>query len=134
AWQALIAEGARVGARPDEFNQLGQDWTLPPWHPRRLAAREYRPLSDLIGALAGAGGGLRIDHVMGLSRLWWIPPGASPADGAYVYYDIDGTLGALTAEAAARGAGVSGEDLGTVEPGLRERLGGHGGLGPPTLS
>jgi 4-alpha-glucanotransferase len=133
AWQDLIADGYSVGAPPDEFNQLGQDWTLPPWHPRWLAASAYRPLSGLIGALAGAGGGLRIDHVMGLSRLWWIPPGASPADGAYVYYDIDGTLGALTTEAAARGAVVIGEDLGTVEPWLRERLGDRGVLGTSML-
>jgi 4-alpha-glucanotransferase len=135
AWadQDVIALGFSVGAPPDEFNQRGQDWTLPPWHPRRLAASGYQPLAELTGALADAGGGIRVDHVMGLSRLWWIPADGSPADGAYVYYDIDGTLGTLTAQAAARGAVVIGEDLGTVEPWLRDRLGGRGVLGTSML-
>lgn len=143
AWadQDVIAPGFSVGAPPDEFNQRGQDWTLPPWHPRHLAASGYRPLAELAGALAGAGGGIRVDHVMGLSRLWWIPAGGSPADGAYVYYDIDGTLGTLTAAAAGsagstgrgRGAVVIGEDLGTVEPWLRDRLGDRGVLGTSML-
>jgi 4-alpha-glucanotransferase len=135
AWadQDVIAPGFSVGAPPDEFNQRGQDWTLPPWHPRRLAASGYQPLAELAGALADAGGGIRVDHVMGLSRLWWIPADGSPADGAYVYYDIDGTLGTLTAQAAARGAVVIGEDLGTVEPWLRDRLGDRGVLGTSML-
>ena len=135
AWanQDVIARGFSVGAPPDEFNQRGQDWTLPPWHPRRLAARGFAPLADLFGALAGAGGGLRIDHVMGLSRLWWVPEGKPASEGAYVYYDIDATLGALTAKAAAHGAVVVGEDLGTVEPWLRERLGDRGVLGTSML-
>jgi len=135
AWadQDVIAPGFSVGAPPDEFNQLGQDWTLPPWHPRRLAASGYQPLAELAGALAGAGGGIRVDHVMGLSRLWWIPADGSPADGAYVYYDIAGTLGTLTAQAAARDAVVIGEDLGTVEPWLRDRLGDRGVLGTSML-
>jgi 4-alpha-glucanotransferase len=133
AWQDLIAGGYSVGAPPDEFNQRGQDWTLPPWHPRRLAASGFAPLAELTGALAGAGGGLRIDHVMGLSRLWWVPAGRPASDGAYVYYDIDGTLGTLTGQAGAHGAVVIGEDLGTVEPWLRERLGERGVLGTSML-
>lgn len=133
AWQDLIADGYSVGAPPDEFNQRGQDWTLPPWHPRRLAASGYRPLSELTGALADAGGGLRIDHVMGLSRLWWVPEGKPASEGAYVYYDFDNALGTLTARAAARGAVVIGEDLGTVEPWLRDRLSGRGVLGTSML-
>jgi 4-alpha-glucanotransferase len=133
AYQDSLAAGYSVGAPPDEFNQRGQDWTLPPWHPRRLGTAGYRPLAELISALAGSGGGLRIDHVMGLSRLWWIASGASPADGAYVYLDIDGTLGTLASLAAESGAVVIGEDLGTVEPWLRERLGGRGVLGTSML-
>lgn len=133
AWQDVIADGFSVGAPPDEFNQRGQDWTLPPWHPRQLAASGFGPLADLTGALAGAGGGLRIDHVMGLSRLWWVPEGKPASEGAYVYYDIDGTLGALAGEAAAHDAVIIGEDLGTVEPWLRERLGDRGVLGTSML-
>jgi 4-alpha-glucanotransferase len=133
AMQDVLADGYSVGAPPDEFNQRGQNWSLPPWHPRRLAAARFKPLADLISGLAGSGGGLRIDHVMGLSRLWWIPPGSSPADGAYVYLDIDGTLGALASAAAAAGAVVIGEDLGTVEPWLRERLAERGVLGTSML-
>jgi 4-alpha-glucanotransferase len=131
--QDVLAEGYSVGAPPDEFNQLGQNWSLPPWHPRRLAAARFKPLDDLISGLVGSGGGLRIDHVMGLSRLWWIPVDGSPADGAYVYLDIDGTLGTLVDAAAKSGAVVIGEDLGTVEPWLRERLHGRGVLGTSML-
>ena len=135
AWadQDVIARGYTVGAPPDEFNQRGQDWSLPPWHPRRLAARGFAPLADLFGGLAGSGGGLRVDHVMGLSRLWWVPAGRAASEGAYVYYDIDATLGALTAKAAEHGSVVIGEDLGTVEPWLRDRLGARGVLGMSML-
>jgi 4-alpha-glucanotransferase len=120
--QEYLASGFTVGAPPDGFNQRGQDWGLPPMHPRRLAAAGYQPLTDLVNANLSLGGGLRIDHVMGLSRLWWIPAGASPTQGAYVYYDAPGTLGSLAAAAAGAGSVVIGEDLGTVEPWLRESL------------
>jgi 4-alpha-glucanotransferase len=135
AWadQDVYAPGFSVGAPPDEFNQLGQDWTLPPWHPRRLAAAGYRPLADLVGSLAGAGGGLRIDHVMGLSRLWWVPEGQPASHGGYVYYDVDATLSVLATLAARAGAVVVGEDLGTVEPRLRDRLADRGVLGTAML-
>jgi 4-alpha-glucanotransferase len=135
AWagQDAIAAGVSVGAPPDAFNQRGQDWTLPPWHPGRLAACGYRPLADLIGSTARHAGGLRIDHVMGLSRLWWIPAGMSPDKGAYVHYDADASLGVLAAQAAGAGAIAVGEDLGTVEPSLREALVAHGVLGTSML-
>jgi 4-alpha-glucanotransferase len=135
AWagQEFLARGFTVGAPPDAFNQRGQDWGLPPVHPRALAAAGYRPLADLIAANLALGGGLRIDHVMGLSRLWWIPAGASPTDGAYVYYDAPGTLGTLAAAAAATGSVVIGEDLGTVEPWLRESLAARDVLGTQML-
>jgi 4-alpha-glucanotransferase len=135
AWagQGVFVPGISVGAPPDEFNQRGQDWTLPPWHPGQLAARSYRPLADLIGASAAAGGGLRIDHVMGLTRLWWIPAGMSPAQGAYVRYDAEATLGVLTAAASRAGAVTIGEDLGTVEPWLRDALATRGVLGNSVL-
>jgi len=135
AWagQEFYATGFTVGAPPDGFNQRGQDWGLPPLHPRAVAAHGYRPLADLIGANLMFGGGLRIDHVMGLSRLWWIPPGASPTEGAYVYYDIGGTLGTLASLAAGSGSVVIGEDLGTVEPWLRDALSARNVLGTQML-
>ena len=135
AWagQAFFARGFTVGAPPDGFNQRGQDWGLPPMHPRALAAAGYRPLADLINANLSIGGGLRVDHVMGLSRLWWIPAGAPPTAGAYVYYDAPGTLGTLAAAAAVSGSVVVGEDLGTVEPWLREALAARGVLGTQML-
>jgi 4-alpha-glucanotransferase len=135
AWagQEFLARGFTVGAPPDAFNQRGQDWGLPPMHPRALAAAGYKPLADLINANLMFGGGLRIDHVMGLSRLWWIPAGAAPTEGAYVYYDAPGTLGTLAAAASASGSVVVGEDLGTVEPWLREALAARGILGTQML-
>lgn len=135
AWagQEFLAQGFTVGAPPDAFNQRGQDWGLPPTHPGALAAAGYRPLADLINANLSLGGGLRIDHVMGLSRLWWIPAGAPPTEGAYVYYDAPSTLGTLAASAAATGSVVIGEDLGTVEPWLREALAARGILGTQML-
>jgi 4-alpha-glucanotransferase len=135
AWagQEFFARDFTVGAPPDAFNQRGQDWGLPPMHPRALAAAGYRPLDDLVNANLSLGGGLRIDHVMGLSRLWWIPAGAPPTEGAYVYYDAPGTLGTLAAAAAPSGSVVVGEDLGTVEPWLREALAARGILGTQML-
>jgi len=135
AWagQEFFAQGFTVGAPPDAFNQRGQDWGLPPMHPGALAADGYRPLADLVNANLSIGGGLRIDHVMGLSRLWWIPAGAPPTEGAYVYYDAPAMLGTLAAAAAASGSVVVGEDLGTVEPWLREALAARGILGTQML-
>jgi 4-alpha-glucanotransferase len=73
--------GISVGAPPDEFNQRGQDWTLPPWHPGRLAAQAGRPMGDLVAATTRNAGGMRMDHVMALARLWWIPAGMPPGPG-----------------------------------------------------
>ena len=122
AWQDVIVPGISVGAPPDEFNQLGQNWTLPPWHPGWLAAQAGRPLAELVAACTRGSGGLRVDHVMGLARLWWIPAGMSPDQGTYVRYDHELTGGVLAAEAARAGAVAIGEDLGTVEPWLRKYL------------
>ena len=135
AWagQGLIAGGFSVGAPPDPFNQRGQDWALPPYHPGALAASGYRPLAELFGSTLAGAGGIRIDHVMGLSRLWWIPAGASPGQGAYVYYDAAATIGTLAATATAAGSVAIGEDLGTVEPWLRDSLSARGVLGTSML-
>jgi len=124
AWahQDVIVPGISVGAPPDEFNQLGQNWTLPPWHPVRLAAEAGRPLGELIAAAARNVGGMRVDHVMGLARLWWIPAGMPPDMGTYVRYDHELLGGVVAAEAKRADALAIGEDLGTVEPWLREFL------------
>jgi 4-alpha-glucanotransferase len=124
AWahQDMLVRGMSVGAPPDGFNQRGQDWSQPPWHPQRLAASGAGPLAELFRAALRHAGGVRVDHVMGLMRLWWIPDGMPPDQGAYVRYDHRLTVGALTSEAA-RAAGLAiGEDLGTVEPWIRRYL------------
>ncbi|WP_432972988.1 4-alpha-glucanotransferase [Dactylosporangium sp. CA-233914] len=118
AWtlQDVIAAGARVGAPPDAFNQQGQDWGLATWRPDRLAATNYAAYRSLLRGIFAHAGGLRVDHVAGLWRLWWIPPGHGAAQGAYVHYDDEAMLGVLLEEAIRAGAVVVGEDLGTVEP------------------
>ncbi len=112
--QDVLASGVRVGAPPDAFSQLGQDWGLAAWHPRRLAETGYLAYRRLLADTLRHGGGLRVDHIAGLWRLWWIPPGGSPDQGTYVRYDPEAMLGALLTEAHRSGAVVVGEDLGTV--------------------
>ncbi|MBA4861769.1 4-alpha-glucanotransferase [Streptomyces sp. PSKA54] len=135
AWalQDHLAAGMTVGAPPDAFNARGQDWGLPPWRPDRLAASGYAPYRDLLRALFRHAGALRIDHVMGLFRLWWIPQGQPPTEGTYVRYDAEAMLAVLALEADRAGALVIGEDLGTVEPGVRETLHERGILGTSVL-
>ncbi|HEY2488985.1 MAG TPA: 4-alpha-glucanotransferase [Streptosporangiaceae bacterium] len=135
AWagQDVIVQGVSVGAPPDEFNQVGQDWTLPPWHPGRLAAQGYRPLAGLIDATLSQAGGIRADHVMGLLRLWWVPAGMTPDRGTYVRYDQGAMVGVLASRAARAGALAVGEDLGTVEPWIRRYLADRGVLGTSML-
>ncbi|MFI5910565.1 4-alpha-glucanotransferase [Dactylosporangium sp. NPDC051541] len=124
AWtlQDVIAQGAKVGAPPDAFNQQGQDWGLATWSPDRLAATGYAAYRDLLRGIFAHAGGLRVDHVAGLWRLWWIPPGQGATHGAYVHYDPEAMLGVLIEEAVRAGAVVVGEDLGTVEPVVTETL------------
>ncbi|MEV6578371.1 4-alpha-glucanotransferase [Streptomyces sp. NPDC051582] len=129
----LYAQGVCVGAPPDAFNARGQDWGLPPWRPDRLAATGYAPFRALLRGVFRYAGALRIDHVMGLFRLWWIPEGAPPAEGTYVSYDGEAMLAVLVLEAHRAGAPVIGEDLGTVEPRVREALARRGVLGTSVL-
>ncbi|MFD5510630.1 4-alpha-glucanotransferase [Streptomyces sp. NPDC127051] len=129
----LYAKGVSVGAPPDAFNARGQDWGLPPWRPDRLAATGYAPFRALLRGVFRYAGALRIDHVMGLFRLWWIPEGAPPADGTYVSYDGEAMLAILVLEAHRAGAPVIGEDLGTVEPRVREALARRRVLGTSVL-
>jgi 4-alpha-glucanotransferase len=130
AWsfQDELAAGMSVGAPPDPLGPHGQDWGLPAFVPDRLAAGGYGPFAQTIRAGMAHAAGLRIDHVMGLFRLFWIPEGAEPAQGTYVRYPADDLLGILALESLAAQALVVGEDLGTVEPGVRERLADEGVL------
>jgi 4-alpha-glucanotransferase len=133
AYADVLVPQVSVGAPPDEFNQLGQDWGQPPWHPGRLAAAGYRPLAGLIRGAFGHVGGLRADHVMGLFRLWWVPAGMTPDRGAYVRYPHEAMTGVLAGEAARAGALAIGEDLGTVEDWVRDYLAARGVLGTSML-
>ena len=135
AWalQDALALGTTVGAPPDSFNQQGQDWGLPPWRPDRLAESGYLPFRDVVRGTLRHAGGLRIDHVMGLFRLWWVPSGSSAAEGTYVSYDADALLGVLALEASRARALVVGEDLGTVEDRVRAALDATGVLGSAVL-
>jgi 4-alpha-glucanotransferase len=133
AWQDVLVTGVSVGAPPDEFNQRGQDWNQPPWHPQHLAAEQYGPLADLMHAALQHAGGLRVDHVMGLFRLWWVPAGMGPDQGTYVRYDHRAMVGVLAGQAVSAGALAIGEDLGTVEPWIRDYLAEQGVLGTAML-
>ncbi len=135
AWalQDALALSTTVGAPPDSFNQQGQDWGLPPWRPDRLREMGYAPYRELVRGVLRHAGGVRIDHVMGLFRLWWVPAGASAAQGTYVSYDADAMVGVLALEAVRAGALVVGEDLGTVEDRVRTTLDEAGVLGSAVL-
>lgn len=133
AQQDAFAHGMSVGAPPDAFNARGQDWGLPPWRPDALAASGYAPYRGLLRGLLAHAGALRIDHVMGLFRLWWVPEGRPPTEGAYVSHDAEAMLAVLVLEAHRAGTVVIGEDLGTVEPGVREALARRGVLGTSVL-
>jgi 4-alpha-glucanotransferase len=121
-WQDILATGTSVGAPPDRYIVNGQDWGLPPFVPHRLAAAGYEPFVQTVRAALRHAGGLRIDHVMGLFRLFWVPLGLTPADGAFVRYRADDLLGIVALESVRARAFIVGEDLGTVEDGVRERL------------
>jgi 4-alpha-glucanotransferase len=124
AWlqPGVLARGIHVGAPPDLFNTRGQDWGVAPFDPWRLRAAGYAPFAELLRACLRGAGGLRVDHVMGLSRLFWVPPGGSPADGAYVRYPASDLFEVLALESVRAQALIVGEDLGTVEAGVRREL------------
>ena len=122
AWQGVLADGITVGAPPDTLNTLGQDWGSPPLVPWRLRAADYEPFVQSVRSTISGAGGLRIDHVMGLFRLWWIPEEAGAVDGAYVRYPSEDLLDIVALESHRAQAVVVGEDLGTVEPGVAEAL------------
>jgi 4-alpha-glucanotransferase len=121
-WKDTFADGVRVGAPPDEFNTQGQDWGLPPFDPWRLRRSGYDPWIEALRSNMRHGAGLRVDHVMGLFRLYWIPSHADARAGTYVHYPHDDMLNILALEAERAGAYVVGEDLGTVEDRVRHDL------------
>ncbi len=135
AWalQDVLATGVSVGAPADAFNQQGQDWSAPPLRADRLAATGFAAYREQLRHVLAHAGGLRIDHVLGLFRLWWVPAGKLPAAGTYVRYDHEAMLAILLLEASRAGAAVIGEDLGNVEPWVRDVLTDRGILGTSVL-
>jgi 4-alpha-glucanotransferase len=121
-WQDHLAPHMRVGAPPDEFFRDGQDWGLPPFSPWALGQAQWAPFVDAIRSAANHAAGIRLDHVMGLFRLFWIPEGVPASHGAYVHYPADALLSLLANESRRANAFVIGEDLGLVEPVVRLRL------------
>jgi 4-alpha-glucanotransferase len=118
----LFATEFAVGAPPDPFNLAGQNWSQPPWNPWQLRARGYAPLVSVLRAGFAHAMGVRIDHIMSLFRLYWIPRDGAPADGVYVRYPAADMLDILALESVRAGAVVVGEDLGTVEPVVRAEM------------
>lgn len=135
AWalQDVLARGVSVGAPPDMYNQLGQDWAQPPWRPDALAEAAFAPYRDMLRTVLRHAGGLRIDHVLGLFRLWWVPAGLPPSAGTFVRFDADAMLGVLCLEAHRSGALIIGEDLGTVPAEVVGMLADRGILGTSIL-
>lgn len=126
--QDLIARNASVGAPPDLLNREGQDWGLPPWNPRVLERRAYAPFRTLLMENMRAAGALRIDHVMALTRLFWIPAGMRGAAGGYVRNAFEVLAGVVAIESVRNHCMVIGEDLGSVPDGLRDALAARGFL------
>ena len=113
---------ASVGCPPDLLNTLGQDWGLPPLSPVNLERDAYATFAGLLADNMADAGALRIDHAMSLMRLFWIPRGAKPVEGAYVTYPFDDLLGIVARESVRAHCMVIGEDLGTVPAGFREKM------------
>jgi len=118
-----------VGCPPDFYNQQGQDWGQPPFNPNYLNATGYGVYRDMVHTMFAHAGAVRIDHVLGLFRLWWIPQGEGAKNGAYVTYNVDAMIAILTIEASRADGLVIGEDLGTVPNYVRKVLASHGVLG-----
>lgn len=135
AWsrQDELLADLTVGAPPDILNRAGQGWGISAFSPEGLQRNGFRAFIEMLRANFAHAGGLRIDHVMGLQRLWVIPMDASPRDGAYLYYPVDDLLRLLALESHRHQAIVLGEDLGTVPDGLREKLIGRSILGMRVL-
>jgi 4-alpha-glucanotransferase len=122
AWQDVLADGVTVGAPPDELGPQGQDWQLPAFAPWKLRQARFAPFIQTVRAAMRHVGGLRIDHVLGLFRMFWVPPGGTAADGAYVRMPTRELLDILALESQRARCFVVGEDLGTVAEGVREEM------------
>ncbi|MFN8125544.1 MAG: 4-alpha-glucanotransferase [Candidatus Nanopelagicales bacterium] len=129
----LLAADVSVGAPPDVYNAQGQNWAQPPWQPEALADAAFAPYRDMLAAVLRNAGGVRVDHILGLYRQWWIPDGMSPAAGTYVAVDHEAMVGILLLEAHRAGAVVVGEDLGTVADWIRDDMADRGILGTGVL-
>nr|WP_245553630.1 4-alpha-glucanotransferase [Demetria terragena] len=129
----ILAGDIEGGAPPDDYNATGQTWSQPPWRPDRLAEAAYLPYRDMLRTTLALSGGLRVDHIIGLFRLWWVPRGRPATEGTYVRYDHEAMIGILLLEAQRAGAVVIGEDLGTVEDWMRDYLTERGLLGTSIL-
>ncbi len=125
-WKGLFAEGAASGAPPDDFFAGGQDWGFRPLHPEKIREDGYRYLAACLRALFRHADVVRLDHVMGLHRLFWVPTGLGAMDGVYVRYRQDELYAVLCLESRRHRTALVGEDLGTVPPGVREALEEHG--------
>ncbi|WP_346428291.1 4-alpha-glucanotransferase [Bifidobacterium sp. SO1] len=121
--------GVTVGCPPDFYNQQGQDWGQPPFNPHHLEETGYRVYREMVHAMFAHAGAVRIDHVLGLFRLWWIPQGKGAKGGAYVTYNHEAMLAVLAIEATRANGMVIGEDLGTVPDYVRDVLAAHGVFG-----
>jgi 4-alpha-glucanotransferase len=123
-WAAphLVANGATIGAPPDNYNRKGQNWGLPPLNAAALRQHAYKPFADLLRANMVRAGALRIDHVLGLMRLFWIPEGCPPTEGAYVSYPFDDLIGIVALESHRNRCLVIGEDLGTLPDGFQDKM------------
>jgi 4-alpha-glucanotransferase len=124
AWSnpGLVAVGASVGAPPDDFNHLGQNWGLSGFSPQGLVQEGYTPFIDSVRANMRHVGALRIDHVMALRRLYWIPEGGTGLDGAYISYPFQDLIRIVALESVRNRCIVIGEDLGTLPSGFRPAL------------
>ncbi|MCL1840963.1 MAG: 4-alpha-glucanotransferase, partial [Propionibacteriaceae bacterium] len=129
AYQDQLCFDFEIGAPPDSHNIEGQRWGLPPFNPRLLQQDDFRPFISMVHAALSHASALRIDHVMQLWRLFWVPVDGPTDDGIYVYYQVDALLAILRVEAGRRGAWIVGEDMGTVAAGVRETMAAIGMLG-----
>lgn len=136
AWseRARLARGVSIGAPPDMYSDKGQCWGLPPYDPDHLASDGYAFFGDLVARNMRFAGALRIDHVLGLARQFWIPDGAEAADGAYVDFPMDGMLSTVALKSIRARCLIIGEDLGTVPEGLKGAMADRAMLGYRVLA
>ena len=133
SWREHVLDGFELGAPPDAFNPGGQSWGIGSYSPWGLKASGFRPFIELLRANMARGGGIRIDHIIGLQHLWVLPCGRPSAEGGYIRQPLDDLLRLTALESWRHRAIVIGEDLGTVPQGLRERLAARGVLGLDVL-